>query len=171
MRKFTFNTDGSTEERTVNLGEEQGRRLGEVLLLFYTGITRQADSILSEQRENIVDQEDTLLAMRAQVEEMEHSLQAGSFHKAARILDAGWEMKKALANKISSSAINDLYERALDAGATGGKIAGAGGGGFLLVFCPPDRQSSVRLALSELKELPFQLERDGSKVIFNNRRT
>ena len=62
-------------------------------------------------------------------------------------------------------------ERALDAGATGGKIAGAGGGGFLLVFCPPDRQSSVRKALSDLKELPFQLEMDGSKVIFNNRRT
>jgi D-glycero-alpha-D-manno-heptose-7-phosphate kinase len=171
IRKFTFNTDGKTEVRTINLGEEQGRRLGEVLLLFYTGITRKADSILTEQRENIVDQEETLLAMRAQVEEMEQSLQAGSFHKAARILHAGWEMKKALTNKISSSVIDDLYERALDAGATGGKIAGAGGGGFLLVFCPPDRQSSVRNALSELKELPFQLERDGSKVIFNNRRT
>ena len=171
IRKFTFNTDGKTEVRPINLGEEQGRRLGEVLLLFYTGIARKADTILSEQRDNIDDQEETLLAMRDQVSEMELSLQAGAFQKAARILHAGWEMKKALANKISSDVINDLYERALDAGATGGKIAGAGGGGFLLVFCPPDRQSSVRRALSDLKELPFQLERDGSKVIFNNRRT
>ena len=171
MRKFTFQTDGATSVRTIQLGEDQGRRLGEVLLLFYTGITRKADSILSEQKGNIGTQEETLLAMRAQVNEMEQSLQSGSFHKAARILHAGWEMKKALANKISSDSINDLYERALDAGATGGKIAGAGGGGFLLVFCPPDRQSSVRKALSDLKELPFQLEMDGSKVIFNNRRT
>jgi D-glycero-alpha-D-manno-heptose-7-phosphate kinase len=171
IRKFTFQEDGLTHIRAIEIGEEQGRRLGEVLLLFYTGITRKADSILAEQKNNIVDQEQTLLAMKAQVEEMEISLQTGSFHKAARILHAGWEMKKALANKISSSTIDDLYEKALDAGATGGKIAGAGGGGFLLVFCPPDRQIMVRNALAELKELPFHLERDGSKVIFNNRRT
>jgi D-glycero-alpha-D-manno-heptose-7-phosphate kinase len=171
IRKFTFNSNGETDVRSIRLGEEQGRRLGEVLLLFYTGIARKADSILSVQKENIEDQEQTLISMRSQVDEMEQSLQAGAFHKAARILHAGWEMKKALANKISSASINDLYERALDAGATGGKIAGAGGGGFLLVFCPPDRQSSVRTALSDLKELPFQLEIDGSKVIFNNRRT
>ena len=63
-----------------------------------------------------------------------------------------------------------LYEMALDAGATGGKIAGAGGGGFLLLYCPPDRQHAVRAVLSELKELPFSLERDGTKVIFNARR-
>ena len=75
-----------------------------------------------------------------------------------------------MAERITSGHIDELYEMALDAGATGGKIAGAGGGGFLLLFCPPDRQSAVRAVLSELKELPFSLERDGTKVIFNARR-
>jgi D-glycero-alpha-D-manno-heptose-7-phosphate kinase len=171
IRKFTFNADGTTDEKSIELADDKVRRLGESLLLFYTGIARKADTILSEQKQNIPVQEETLIAMRDQVDEMEHSLKICAFPKAARILHHGWEMKKALANKISSSSINDLYERALDAGATGGKIAGAGGGGFLLLFCPPDRQHSVRSALSGLKELPFQLERDGSKVIFNNRRT
>ena len=75
-----------------------------------------------------------------------------------------------MTDRISTSAIDTLYERALDAGATGGKIAGAGGGGFLMLFCPPSHQASVRAALSEMKELPFSLERDGTKVILNARR-
>jgi len=85
-------------------------------------------------------------------------------------LHAGWELKKQMTDRISSDNIDHLYEKALDAGAIGGKIAGAGGGGFLLLYCSPDRQIAVRSALAELKEMPFSLERDGTKVIFNARR-
>ena len=91
-------------------------------------------------------------------------------NKVGRLMQAGWEWKKQMAGRISSPHIDALYESALDAGATGGKIAGAGGGGFLLLYCPPDRQSAVREVLAEMKELPFSLERDGTKVIFNARR-
>ena len=79
-------------------------------------------------------------------------------------------LKKQLASKISSSAIDELYDTAREAGALGGKIAGAGGGGFLMLYCPRERQDAVRTALQHLPELPFHLERDGTKVIFNYRR-
>jgi D-glycero-alpha-D-manno-heptose-7-phosphate kinase len=171
IRRISFLQDGTTTVQGVNIGDEQRQRLSEVILLFYTGITRKADSILAEQKDNIGNQTEALIKMRSQVPLMQEALESGSFQKAARILQSGWELKKALAGKITTSAIDILYDRALDAGATGGKIAGAGGGGFLLLFCPPDRQSSVRQALADLKELPFNLEVDGSKVIFNNRRT
>jgi D-glycero-alpha-D-manno-heptose-7-phosphate kinase len=79
-------------------------------------------------------------------------------------------LKKNLASKITNTQIDEIYHRALDAGALGGKISGAGGGGFLLLYVPREQQDLVRLALGKLYELPFFLERDGSKVIFNLRR-
>jgi D-glycero-alpha-D-manno-heptose-7-phosphate kinase len=81
-----------------------------------------------------------------------------------------WRLKKALAGKISNGEIDDLYELARRAGAIGGKITGAGGGGFLLLYVPYERQYAVRNALCDLQELPFRLEPDGTKVIFNYRR-
>jgi D-glycero-alpha-D-manno-heptose-7-phosphate kinase len=86
------------------------------------------------------------------------------------MLHKSWLLKKQLASKISNSTIDDLYEVARQAGALGGKITGAGGGGYLLLYCPRDKQDRVRTALHCLTELPFHLERDGSKVIFNYRR-
>ena len=170
LRRFEFHTDGNVTAHFVDLTEEKRRRFGESLMLFYTGITRQADVILSEQQANIDDKRDSLDRIKAQVAEVETCLTGGSMNKIGRLLQAGWEWKKQMADRISNSHIDALYERALDAGAGGGKIAGAGGGGFLLLYCPPDRQSAVREVLSEMKELPFSLERDGTKVIFNARR-
>jgi len=84
-------------------------------------------------------------------------------------LDRSWKLKKQLASKISNSKIDEIYEAARKAGAIGGKIAGSGGGGFLLLYCPKERQDEVRKALKGLRELPFRFEQDGSKVIFNYR--
>jgi D-glycero-alpha-D-manno-heptose-7-phosphate kinase len=81
-----------------------------------------------------------------------------------------WLLKKQLASKISTGVIDELYDTAIAAGALGGKITGAGGGGFLMIYCPRERQDAVRNALHHLAELPFHLERDGTKVIFNYRR-
>jgi D-glycero-alpha-D-manno-heptose-7-phosphate kinase len=170
LRCIDFHSDGSVGVRSVGLTEEKRRRLGESLMLFYTGITRRADSILSEQKANIVDRVAVLGQIKSQVHEIEASLGNHNMTKIGRLMHQGWELKKQMAERITSGHIDELYEMALDAGATGGKIAGAGGGGFLLLFCPPDRQSAVRAVLSELKELPFSLERDGTKVIFNARR-
>ena len=170
LRRIDFHRNETVDTRVISLSEEQRRRFGESIMLFYTGITRKADEILSEQKANIVDRDEVLGMLKAQVDEIEVCLIENNINKIGRLLHAGWDLKKQMAGKISNSSIDELYETALDAGATGGKIAGAGGGGFLLLHCPPDRQQPVRQALSGLKELPFSLERDGAKVILNARR-
>ena len=170
LRRFDFHADGTVGSEAVVLSEEKRRRFGESLMLFYTGITRQADVILSEQKANIEEKRQSLDRIKGQVAEVEACLLSGSMYKIGRLLQAGWGWKKEMTGRISTPEIDALYERALDAGATGGKIAGAGGGGFLLLYCPPSHQEAVREALSEMKELPFSLERDGTKVIFNARR-
>ena len=170
LRRFDFHADGSVAAKAVELSEERRRRFGESLMLFYTGITRKADTILSEQQANIEDKRLSLDRMKAQVAEVEAALEGGNLNKVGRLMQTGWGWKKQMADRISSAEIDALYESALDAGATGGKIAGAGGGGFLLLYCPADRQSVVREVLAQMKELPFSLERDGTKVIFNARR-
>ncbi len=170
LRRFLFCPDESVVTTTVEMSEEKRRRFGEALMLFYTGITRSADTILSEQAANIDSRRAWLDKIKGQVSDVETALCEGSHNKVGRLMQLGWEWKKQMAGRITSPDIDALYERALDAGATGGKIAGAGGGGFLLLYCPPDRQSAVREVLADMKELPFGLERDGTKVIFNARR-
>jgi D-glycero-alpha-D-manno-heptose-7-phosphate kinase len=170
LRRIAFCADGSVRVSDVPLTGEKRLRFGESLLLFFTGITRKADNILATQKQNIGARLPTLDAIKNQADEIHDALSEGNINRVGRILDAGWRHKRKLAEAISNREIDDLYEAALDAGAVGGKIAGAGGGGFLLVYCPPDRQAAVREALAGLKELPFALERDGTKVIFNARR-
>jgi len=170
LRRFEFCPDESVATSAVEMTEEKRRRFGEALMLFYTGITRSADTILSEQTANIDSRRAWLDKIKGQVSEVEKALTEGSHNKVGRLMQMGWEWKKQMAGRITNPDIDALYESALDAGATGGKIAGAGGGGFLLLYCPPDRQSAVREVLADMKELPFSLERDGTKVIFNARR-
>ena len=170
LRRFDFCADGTVGSQQVPMTEEKRRRFSESLMLFYTGITRRADVILTEQKANIEEKRASLDRIKDQVGEVETVLISGNVNKIGRLLQAGWGWKKEMTDRISTPEIDAHYERALDAGATGGKIAGAGGGGFLLLYCPPSHQEAVREALSEMKELPFNLERDGTKVIFNARR-
>jgi D-glycero-alpha-D-manno-heptose-7-phosphate kinase len=170
LSRIEFHADEAVSVTRVPLSEESKRRFSESLLLFFTGTTRKADVILATQKQNIETHLQTLNILKAQADEVGEALTNHNMNRVGRILDAAWKHKKALADRISNPAIDALYERALDAGAMGGKIAGAGGGGFLLLYCPPDRQASVRHELADLKELPFALERDGTKVIFNARR-
>jgi D-glycero-alpha-D-manno-heptose-7-phosphate kinase len=171
LRRIIFHPDDTTEVVRVPIEPDTERRLSESLLLFYTGKTRKADKILAVQKDNIPEHMSNLISMKNQVAEIEECLQQDNLNKFGRVLCSGWEMKKQLADGITSGELDELYERALDAGAAGGKITGAGGGGFLMLLCSPDRQARVREALNGLRELHISLERDGTKVIFNNRRT
>jgi D-glycero-alpha-D-manno-heptose-7-phosphate kinase len=172
LRHIQFLPDDTVAVEPIELDSEKKLRLGERLILFFTGITRSADGILSEQKQNIEAKRSTLLKMKEQAEEIYLNLSDGCTDRIGGILHQGWLYKRELAGRVSSRGIDALYESALKSGAMGGKIAGAGGGGFLLLYCPPEHQASVRECMrdSGLKEMPFNLERDGTKVIFNARR-
>ena len=140
------------------------------LMLFFTNLTRSSASVLTEQRENIGDRHEVLCQLRDMAYAGSKYLANGDLDALGRLMHAGWELKKELARSVSNDVINAMYQTALKAGALGGKIAGAGGGGFLLLYCPLDKQDHVREALGHLRELPIGLERDGSKVMLNIRR-
>jgi D-glycero-alpha-D-manno-heptose-7-phosphate kinase len=167
---FHFNPDGKVIVEKIELPEEKRRRFCSNLLLFYTNSTRSSATILSQQKKNIDRRMDVLTNMRDQVGEFKRCLTNFDFNRAGEILHRGWMEKKKLTDNISNGRIDELYEKALAAGAIGGKISGAGGGGFLLLYCPMEKQDRLREALSDLRELPFHFERDGSKVIFNVKR-
>lgn len=168
MQFITFNDSGIKMER-VKLSPENKRRLNDNLLLFYTGITRQADEILSEQKANIDQQIYELTAMKKLAFEAKDALIKGTFDDFGEIMHRGWELKKGLASKISNAELDEIYQTARKAGAIGGKITGAGGGGFLLLYCHNGKQGEVRRALRGLHELPFRFQPDGSKIFFNYR--
>jgi D-glycero-alpha-D-manno-heptose-7-phosphate kinase len=170
LRKFTFNKDGSVDAHKIELSEEARRILNMNLLLFYTNRTRSSAEILTEQRKNIPTVLETLARIRTQVTETEQVFREEDFDRVGQVLDEGWRLKKRLANSITDTDIEKMYRTAIEAGAFGGKIAGAGGGGFLLLYCIPEKQEKVRAALKGYREMPFRLERDGSKVILNMRR-
>ena len=96
-------------------------------------------------------------------------LETSNTDALGELLHQSWLLKKQLAGKISNGEIDKMYSAALKAGAIGGKITGAGGGGFLLLYCPHEKQDAVRASLASLQELPFRMEKDGTKVIFNYR--
>ena len=170
QRFIHFCRDGDVRVESLGLNDEQTRRLNRNLMLFFTGVTRKAEDILGEQTHNIGSTADSLRALKRLALQVRDALRAGAFDEFGLLLDEGWQLKKRLASRITNPALDDLYATARRAGARGGKIAGAGGGGYLMLYCPRDRQDDVRAALHALTELPFHLERDGSKVIFNYRR-
>lgn len=167
LRYFDFMPDGEVRAQKVDLDEESRRAFNDRFLLFFTGVSRKADKILVEQNNNIKHRIPVLREMKQMVHEARSVLAGGDFDSFGLLMHESWKLKKSLAGTISNGEINDLYDLAMRAGAIGGKITGAGGGGFLLLYVPYDRQASVRKALCELRELPFRLEPYGTKVIFN----
>jgi D-glycero-alpha-D-manno-heptose-7-phosphate kinase len=170
FRLIEFGTDGLVTSRAIKLCEREKRTLDENLMLFYTGLTRKSSSVLNEQKENINHKKAILGEMKHIAYTAYDELQKGKIDCIGELLHESWKLKKGLASKISNHTIDEMYQAARRAGAVGGKVTGAGGGGFLLLYCPHEKQNSVRNALSKFQELPFQLELDGSKVILNYRR-
>ena len=170
LRFIEFNPDGTVSLESIELNEDSRRKLNENLMLFYTGVSRSADRILVDQKRNIKDRLSILREMKELAYAARRSLGCCDVDAIGAYLHDGWQLKKKLSGLISNVALDETYAAARKAGAMGGKITGAGGGGFLLLYVPHEHQASVRAALSGLQELPFQLEPDGSKVIFNYKR-
>jgi D-glycero-alpha-D-manno-heptose-7-phosphate kinase len=143
------------------------RRLQGELLLFFTGITRSANTILAEQTANVGDRIPQLDQLRDLAGDAAGGLRSGDTGAVGTALCKSWQAKRMLAAGVSNQQIDDAVETALEAGASGVKVTGAGGGGFLLVTCPVEHQQAVRDRLANMKELPIKLEPLGSRVIFN----
>jgi D-glycero-alpha-D-manno-heptose-7-phosphate kinase len=170
FRFLEFTTGGQVLNQRLRLSPSAWRRLETNTLLFYTGVTRKSANILGEQKDNINGRRAILGEMKQMAYAARDALLAEDVDCIGRLLHESWKLKKQLASQISNGDIDEIYEAARRAGATGGKITGAGGGGFLLLYCPHERQEAVRAALQPLQELPFRMEIDGSKVIFNYQR-
>jgi D-glycero-alpha-D-manno-heptose-7-phosphate kinase len=165
LRTIKFNTDDTVSVNNVSCSSSCKRDLEDQLLMFYTGITRKASAILSQQKENTASKSDafgSLTSMVGFARQLETDLSEGDSSTLGTLLGKAWEEKKKLAAGVSNPEIDRMYQTAINAGATGGKILGAGGGGFLLVYCPREKIGAVRKALSNYREMLFRFEPHGS---------
>lgn len=165
---ISFHKDGSVSVEPIIMNGDKMKELQDNLVMFYTGLTHDANSILAEQKKNIVEdfkKTENLLAMCDLAREMKTSLEHNEINDFGKYLNEGWMKKKELAGGISNPLIDELYTKALQNGATGGKLLGAGGGGFLLFYCDRDKQDNLKAKLG-LKEFPFKFEHDGTSVVY-----
>ena len=170
IRDISFGPGDRVVANELRLSAVQRRTLQQQMLLFYTGVTRSAECILREQTANVARSLAELHQLRDLAGRAADDLARGDIGAIGAAVRAGWELKRGLASGISNSRIECVVEAALQAGASGAKVAGAGGGGFLLVFCPVENQCAVRGRLAELQELPVKLDPVGSRVVFNAHR-
>lgn len=164
---LTFGPGDRVAVDRIHLAPRDHHRLQGELMLFYTGITRSADTILQEQTANIANRLAQLHQLRDLAAEAAQALRQGDTTGIGTALAKGWLAKRELASGVSSSTLDESVDGAMEAGATGAKVAGAGGGGFVLVSCPVERQAAVRDRLAHMRELPIKIEPHGSRVIFN----
>jgi D-glycero-alpha-D-manno-heptose-7-phosphate kinase len=167
LNYFRFNPGGAVTVEPLRPSQGALATLFGQMLLFWTGHQRAAGSVLKEQKANTAGRLDSLRQMRDHAFELHELMSNGSVDPAAvgRILDDGWRLKRSLASTISNDSIDGWYQLALDAGASGGKLCGAGGGGCILILAPPERHEAVRQALHDLVEVPVSYEVYGSRVL------
>lgn len=170
LNHVTFLPNGEFSVRPITLTKECIRELNSHLMLFYTGIKRTASDIAQSYVPEIDAKRRQLRIMKDLVEESLEILNRNQdLTSFGSLLHEAWQVKRSLSAKVSNSQVDELYEQARSAGAIGGKLTGAGGGGFLLLFVPPERQTKVREALNKLIYVPFKFEFSGSQIIFCDR--
>jgi D-glycero-alpha-D-manno-heptose-7-phosphate kinase len=167
FNRIDFNPDETFSVTPISIDTSRLADLQNHLLLFFTGFSRFASDIESSKLVNFSQKSDSLLRMMDMVVEAEDLLKDNNrdLHQFGWMLQEAWEYKKSLSSYVSTSAIDEIYNRAITAGALGGKILGAGGGGFMLFFVPPEKQSAVRSSLAELIEVPFSFEQEGCSIV------
>jgi D-glycero-alpha-D-manno-heptose-7-phosphate kinase len=167
IRDIRFGPGDQVAAEEVELPGAARRDLQRNVMLFYTGITRSANTILAEQTANIKATRDQLDLLRDLAGLAVDRLRCGDVDAVGEAMRKSWEAKRQLAAGISNAQVDLAVERALEAGASGAKLTGAGGGGFLLVICPVERQRAVRESLADMRELPVKLDRLGSRIVLN----
>ena len=176
LNVFQFNPDDTVEVTPVLLDYKKRLDLENHLMLFFTGLTRAASSVLTEQRSNIDKKFETLKEMSDSVPKFAALLSAGNFEACGAMLHEGWMKKKSLASNVSNSAIDDLYNAGMKNGAWGGKVLGAGGGGCVMFLAPVGNKPAIRAAvvkaaaaqkLAEFQEIPVKFIQSGAEILFS----
>lgn len=159
-----------TKVEPINISTYKIQELENNLLLFFIGQKRNASRILLNVNRNLKNtfHRNVLKKMVLLVDEMQMCLSRGNIDEIGTILHENWKLKKQLSNNISNSVIDDIYTKAIKAGATGGKLLGAGAGGFMLFCCPQNKQNNLRNTLESLIEIKFKFESEGSKLIYKD---
>ena len=162
-----FMQNGEVSIRPVIMSAEAMHHFNDHLMLFYTGIKRTAADVADSYVPKIEDKKRQLRIMKDLVEEALSVLgKGGNFNEFGTLLHEAWQAKRSLSNRVSNAQVDEMYEVALSAGALGGKITGAGGGGFMLLFVPPKCQNKVRDALKTQIHVPFRIDNAGSQIIY-----
>lgn len=169
LKKYIFNADGSTKVSCINLADDLIKELNSSLLMFYTGIERAAGSVLEEQSQpsNVQKHINIYRDLVCLAEALSCELENNRIDNFGQYLHQGWILKSKLSAGITNSTIDDLYYKGIKAGATGGKVLGAGGGGFLLFFAPKERHNRIRESIG-LCQYNFSFDPNGSSVISSN---
>jgi len=166
FNRIEFCNDGKFRVNPVILKKDRLENFQGNLMLFFTGFSRIASEIAKSKIDNIRQRKEELSRMKEMADEAISILQGqGSLEEFGHLLDQGWQFKKKLSDKVSTSEIDQIYEAARNAGAMGGKLLGAGGGGFMLFFVKPEHQNQVRKCLDKLIHVPFRFENSGSRVV------
>ncbi len=169
LNYIRFNSDDSVIVEPIICRRETLQRLQESILVFYTGMTRSASKILQDQGAGVIrnkTKQKALLRMVELAEQLKRELQQNHLPAFGEIIHENWELKRKLSDSISNPAIDAWYQKARKAGAVGGKLLGAGSGGFLMFYAPREKHEAITRALSELRPMTFQFEPQGSKIIF-----
>ncbi|PIR01139.1 MAG: GHMP kinase [Nitrospinae bacterium CG11_big_fil_rev_8_21_14_0_20_45_15] len=167
VQSFKFLKSGEVEVEPLSLPRKCLRDLSDRLFLFYTNLTRSSNIILSEQNKRTDSNMDQLKVIKSLAVDVDQALRRGDLDVVGKVLRENWAIKKTLATSISNPKIDDMHTLAMSAGAMGAKISGAGGGGFLLVYCPASARESLLKIMEDYREMPFSIEPFGSKIILN----
>ena len=166
LNLISFGADGY-EVRPVDISKERKDELNDRLMLFFTGFSRFSSDIQQGTVKALKDKYAELKEMTELTFEAERLLrdEDAKLNEFGRMLDHTWKLKRGISNGISTGSIDDMYAAGIKAGALGGKLLGAGGGGFLLFYAEPDRQEAVREAMKELLYIPFRFEQEGTAIV------
>jgi D-glycero-alpha-D-manno-heptose-7-phosphate kinase len=169
FNKIVFHNDHNFRLEPITLHKNRVAVLQDHLMLVFTGLSRFASDIAAEQIRNTVDRKKELTVMKGMVDRAVEIMNTGEdVMEFGKLLHEAWQLKKKLSMKISNPSIDSIYSAALKHGAVGGKLLGAGGGGFMLLFVPPEKRKAVKQVLKKFLEVKFAFESDGSQIVYYN---
>jgi len=168
LNRIQFKKNGDIAVDPIIVPDKRLETLEDNLMLFYTGIIRTAEKVAKSYVDDIESKEKQLVRIHAMVDKAVEIISNGQLDDFGKLLNETWQEKRNLSRLVSNPQVDEIYSSAISAGALGGKLSGAGGGGFLLLYVPPEKQPDVKQKLSHLLHVPFNFEPKGSQIIFHD---